>query len=242
MPNNSDNVHEGHRSRLRKRYIAEGGLDSFEDHQILELLLFYSYHARMDTNGIAHKILNAFDGSLVDVFKASPGELMRKCGVSEKVAVQLSLMSDLAEYYIKKTSEVPKFLDTPDDVQKYAKTLFSRTKDNTEVFHIICLGVKQNRNALIKDIVIGKGKTDSVEISMKDVVEKVLESQAVYIILAHNHPNGNLKPSNPDIATTTAIKNFLEPLGIKVLDHIIVCGDDCYSFASHRLCGLKYKN
>lgn len=238
MPN-TENIHEGHRSRLRKRYINEGGIDSFEANQILELLLFYSYHARMDTNGVAHKILNAFNGSLIDVFKASPHELMNKCGLSEKVAVQLSLISDLAEYYIKMTSSAPKYLDTLEKVQNHAKSLFTKPAVSSETFHIICLGA---RKIHLKNINLGTSKADSVEVTMKDVVEKVLMAEAVYIVLTHNHPNEYCKPSNADIATTAAIKNYVEPLGVKVLDHIIVCKDECFSFAAHKLCGMKLKS
>ncbi|MCD7778564.1 MAG: hypothetical protein LUH47_08685 [Clostridiales bacterium] len=234
-------IHAGHRKRVTARYIKEGSLANFADHQILEFLLFYAY-PQGDTNEIAHRILEEFGGSLIALFNASPDEIRRRCGVTESTAALLSLISDLAGYYIKKTNEEPKYLDTPERVQKYAVSRFAGKNACVETFYIICLEMKNKKMALLNDLIIISNSPDSVELSMKEVVEKVLMTKTKYIVLTHNHPGGNLTPSGTDIKTTTTIKNYLEPLGIKVLDHIIVSGNNCYSFAEHRLCNMKYKN
>ena len=82
MPEGKRNPHEGHREKLRQRFILENGFEHFEDHQILELLLFYA-NPRQDTNPTAHALLNEF-GSLKGVLEARPEMLMSVPNVGEK--------------------------------------------------------------------------------------------------------------------------------------------------------------
>jgi DNA repair protein RadC len=84
-----DNLHVGHRERLRKRFLEEG-LDIFEDHQILELLLFHVI-PRGDTNPIAHRLIKRF-GSLSAVLEADPKDVASVEGIGEKAAAFLSMI------------------------------------------------------------------------------------------------------------------------------------------------------
>ncbi len=238
MGKSDDNIHQGHRQRLRDRYIKDGGLKNFEDHQILELLLFYSYHARMDTNEVAHRILNKFNGSLIDLFSASPKEIMRRTGVTEKVAVQLSMVSELVSYYVRKRNEKNTKFDNSDIVEKYVLSLFINCNEPKEIFHLICLDKKR---CLKEDIIMGEGTADQIKISIKEIVHKLLDNEAAYVILAHNHPGGATMPSVADIKTTEVLRDYLGKLGIRMLDHLIVSDNSCFSFAAHRLCKLMYK-
>ena len=89
-------IHDGHRQRLKQRFLEEG-LESFTDIQVLELLLFVSV-PRQDTNPIAHALLDHF-GSLYQVLEAPVEELRKVKGVGEQSALLLSLMNDVARYY-----------------------------------------------------------------------------------------------------------------------------------------------
>lgn len=89
-------IHDGHRQRLKQRFLEEG-LESFTDIQVLELLLFFSV-PRQDTNPIAHALLDHF-GSLYQVLEAPVEELRKVKGVGEQSALLLSLMNDVARYY-----------------------------------------------------------------------------------------------------------------------------------------------
>lgn len=235
------NVHEGHRQRLRQRYIKEG-LQSFGDHEILELMLFYSYHSRMDTNVPAHRLLNAFNGSLVSIFNASVDEIMKKGKVSEKVAVQLSMVSQLVRYYVEKSAETGEILNSARAMERRVISLFSADDRNIETFHMIILTERGSNMIYKKDVVIKRGAGDSIDFTMKEIVEIALGEKAKFVVLAHNHPGGNLRPSAADINTTERIKEYLEPLGIRVIDHIIVCENKSFSFADHRLCNMSYSN
>ena len=77
-----DSIHAGHRERMRERFIHDKGFENFEDHQILELLLFYS-KTRGDTNPLAHELLDQF-GSLKGVLEARPEQLMQVKGIGEQ--------------------------------------------------------------------------------------------------------------------------------------------------------------
>lgn len=91
-------LHEGHRQRVKTRYLAEG-LESFEDHQVLEMLLFYCIPMK-DTNALAHKMIMEY-GLLAGVFEANPIDLCKRCGVSENTAILVSLIPSLASRYLK---------------------------------------------------------------------------------------------------------------------------------------------
>lgn len=92
-----NNLHENHRKRLKERFLEEG-LENFQNHNILELLLFYSV-PRRDTNALAHELIDKF-GSLSAVFDADYDSLLDCKGVSENTAVLLKLIPKLARAYL----------------------------------------------------------------------------------------------------------------------------------------------
>ena len=88
-------IHNGHRQRLKDRFRKEG-LDHFDEHQVLELLLFYCI-PRQDTNPLAHRLMNTF-GSVREVLNADRDVLLRVEGMTENAATLLSLVGDLRRY------------------------------------------------------------------------------------------------------------------------------------------------
>ena len=92
-----DSVQEGHRERLRVRFLAEG-VDSFDDHQVMELLLFQAI-PRADTNPIAHRLMRRF-GTLSAVLEADPKDLASVEGVGDKAAAFLRLIPQIARRYV----------------------------------------------------------------------------------------------------------------------------------------------
>lgn len=89
----SENVHKGHRERMRQRFLVEGA-KGFADHELLELLLYYAV-PRGDVNPLAHRMLAEF-GTLSMLLSADPADISRRCGVKESTAVLLVLQSALA--------------------------------------------------------------------------------------------------------------------------------------------------
>ena len=220
-------MHEGHRKRVKDRFLLEG-LDAFEDHQVLELLLFYCI-PRRDTNELAHRMIKEF-GSLASLFEAEPKDIRKRCGVSENTAILVSLVPSLARRYFKARCREKTKLDTSSKAGDFAISLFvGRTN---EVFFVICLDSQNNVNyaALVQE-----GTLTEAPVYPRLVVEAVLRHKAVNVILAHNHPGGSMQPSRADIEVTRRISSALEPISVKVVDHIIVAGDRYFSFKENGL-------
>lgn len=220
-------LHEGHRQRVKTRYLSEG-LDAFEDHQVLEMLLFFCIPMK-DTNELAHKMIREF-GSLAGLFEADPKDISKRCGVSENTAILISLIPSLARRYFKgKWGDKP-ILNSSSSAGEYMVSLF--TGRIYEAFFVICLDAQNRVNYAA---MVHEGTLNEVSVYPRLIVEVVLRHQANSVILAHNHPGGSLNPSQDDIEVTRKITSALEPLSVKVIDHIIVAGDKYTSFKERKL-------
>jgi DNA repair protein RadC len=219
-----DNIHAGHRERLRKRFL-EDGLDGFEDHQILELLLFHAI-PRGDTNPIAHLLMRRF-GSLSAVLEADPKDIAGVKGIGEKAAVFLSMIPQVTRrYFHDRVVRSKPQLNTSEAVSKYLIPLMAGRPE--EVFYVLCLDTQCR---VVYPALVSEGTIKEAAVFPRQVVEEALRHRAASVILAHNHPGGTTKPSQQDRRLTGLLIQALGPLDIKVLDHIIVAGDQAFSFA-----------
>lgn len=223
----TENLHEGHRQRIKNRFLEEG-LDGFDDHQVLELLLFYCIPMK-DTNELAHKLLTEF-GSLAGLFEASPEEICTRCKVTHNSAVLLSIIPSLSRRYFKgKWGEKP-LINSSSKAGEYAVSLFvGRTY---EAFYLLCLNAQNRVNYAA---LVHEGTINEAPVYPRLIVETALRHQASTVILAHNHPGGTLRPSGADKEVTERIVAALGAISIQVADHLIVAGNDYYSFMEHGL-------
>lgn len=220
-------MHEGHRDRLKNRFLTEG-LDGFEQHQILELLLFYVI-PRRDTNPLAHQLLEKY-GSLASVLEADPKDLASMTGIGNNTALLLSIIPSLARIYFKdKWGEKP-VLNSSSKAGEYAVSLFAGR--NYEVFYVICMDAQNRVNFAA---LVHEGTINEAPVYPRLIVETALRHQANSVILAHNHPGGSLKPSSADIEVTKRISSALGAIAINVVDHIIVAGSGYASFTEKGL-------
>lgn len=217
------NIHVNHRQRMRKRY-RQHGLEGFHDHEVLEILLYHCY-PRQDTNLIAHKILREFK-TLQSLFDASIEVIMERIGCTENVALLLNLMPAIAKRYLKSKWSEKTILSSPEEAGNYAVDLFAG--DDIESFYIFCLGTGHRLNHVA---LIARGTIDEVPIFTRELVRKVIEHNAVSIILAHNHPSGMIRPSLNDDAVTTKIRDALRLIDVIIVDHIVVATDKYFSYA-----------
>lgn len=217
-------THDGHRMRMKKRYLNEG-LDSFEPHEILELLLYYSI-PRRDISDIAHRLIRRF-GSVANVFDADAEALTQVEGVSESSAVLLHMIPQLSRIYHLSKWDRKDSLTSVDTVGQYAVSMYIGKKN--EEFGIICLD--SNRRVHYSGTII-RGTVNQAEAYPRTVVAEVLRHNAVNVILTHNHPGGSIMPSESDKEATRNILNALEAIDVNVLDHIIVSGDRFFSMAA----------
>ncbi len=214
-------IHGGHRHRLKERFLQEG-LDNFEQHQVLELLLFYCI-PRVDTNPIAHALLERF-GSLAQVLEAPASELRKVPGVGDNTATFLSLVNDVGRYYQVNRASRPTILTTVEQCGQYLVPRFHGRRNET-VF-LLCLDAKC-KVLCCKEV--GEGSVNSAAIPIRRVVEMALAANATSVVLAHNHPSGVALPSDEDVCTTKRVAMALNAVEIQLVDHVVVADDDFVS-------------
>lgn len=217
-------MHEGHRKRLRENFL-KNGLDNFQSHNVLEMLLFYTI-PRSDTNETAHRLIDRF-GSLSAVLEAPVEELMKVKGVGERTATFLHLIPEITRVYLKDKQENVKILDTPEKVAAYLLPYFvGKTKENVVV---LCL---DNKCAVKNCSVMAEGSVSMGDINNRNLIELVIRSNATSVVIAHNHPNGVPAPSKEDVETTYMLTSLFKSIDVVLSDHIIVAGGEWCSMAS----------
>lgn len=217
MGENTDpkkNIHAGHRARLKKRFITQGA-DAFEDHMLLELMLFYIIPQK-DTNELAHMLIDKF-GSFSGVFEASVESLCELPGITENGAVLIKLIPEIHRTYMKDKLNNVKTINSTSEAKKFFATEFATSV--SEKFMMLCL---DSKNKILKCSKISEGSITATEVNIRKIAQEAMSVNAVSVILAHNHPGGRAIPSAGDVRMTKAIIAALLPLDIVVWDHIIV--------------------
>ena len=220
-------VHDGHRERMKNK-LLEAGLDAFDDHNVLELLLFYSM-PRKDTNPLAHELLNHF-GSLEAVFEAPADELQKISGIGENTVALIKLIPEVCRRYAIDKNRSDNVLDSAEKAGKFLIPRYLFERD--EVVYIICLDAKC-KVLCCKELF--RGVANSAEISIRKIAELALAKNAASVIISHNHTSGIALPSYEDEVTTKRIKSALSSMGITLSDHIVVADDDFISMAESGL-------
>ena len=222
-PRKDGSIHSGHRQRFRERFIKTG-LDGFEDHEPLELLLYYAI-PRQDVNPLAHNLIDRF-GSFHNVLEAPIEELKRVEGIGENTAVLINLVLALGrKYEISRIKDV-KIIDSTEKAGKYLIPFFRAMRD--EVVYMICLDSKYK---VLNCKMLFEGTVNSANINIRKIVENAIAFNAVSVMLAHNHLSGIKNPSKQDIESTRQISQALDAIDIKLTDHIIITGEDYVSMA-----------
>ena len=215
--------HEGHRQRMKQRFL-KSDLDSFDDLAILEFLLYFAI-PRKDTNPIAHHLLDHY-GSLAAVLEAPVEELRTVEGVTENAAILLTLVPAVARQHMIRRAHFGEPLTTTTKCGEYLVPRFFGERD--EVVWLLCLDAKM---VPIDCRLLFRGSVNAANISIRKVVEVALACNATFVVLAHNHTSGLAAPSREDERTTRRLRAALEALDIPLLDHIIVAGGEFFSMA-----------
>ena len=211
-------IHDGHRARMRKRYLKTG-LKSFAEHEIIELILFGAI-PRGDVNPLAHKLLDEF-GSVSNLLSAPAESIMKVTGAKENVAAAIKLIQDAYRHAQLQYDEKETFPDPEAWVGLFRKAFEGETREH---LYMLCLDRKYCMESL-KDIGTGTGQNAVFEI--KDILKEALFREARYVVIAHNHPNNSLEPSKQDMITTERVRGALNQVDVKLLDHLIIT-DDSY--------------
>lgn len=215
----------GHRKRLRGRFL-QNGLEGFLDYEIIELLLTLGT-PRKDCKQMAKDAIKKF-GGLRAVLDASFTGLQQIKGIGPSNAFGVKLFQAISERYAREQISEKITLDSPKLVANYLQKYIGREKK--EHFVVVLLDVKNN---LIDIENISVGILNSSLVHPREVFNSAIKKHAASVIVAHNHPFGDLTPSDEDKKITENLIKSGKLLGINIIDHIIFSSVDYYSFQNN---------
>ena len=217
------NRNQGHRERLRKRFLISG-ISGFHDYEVLELLLTYVI-VQKDCKQIAKELLEKY-GNLYTLLSQDSEELQKNNYISERVAVYFKVLFSILENLLyRKIDKATTVISSNIQLLNYLQ--HSLANREIEVFKVLFLNTQ---NELLKEEELLKGTIDRSTVYIRELVKKILDYKAKSIIIVHNHPAGSLKPSQSDIMLTSKIKEVLENMDIRLLDHLIISEKGHFSF------------
>lgn len=216
-------MHEGHRARMREKFLRDG-LDGFEPHTVLEILL-YNVIPRRDTNEIAHRLMDVF-GSLAGVFDAPYEELLKIEGIGETAAALLKMVPPLSRRYLEDKYESGGCVA---DIETAGEILLKKFIGRMN--ETIILLLMDSKGKLLFSGMINEGTVNAADVYIRKIVELGVRYNATSAIISHNHPSGIALPSREDLLTTRSVHDALALVGVKLIDHIIVADDDYVSIA-----------
>ncbi len=217
---------EGHRGRLRDRFLDKG-LDGFTDAETLELLLTFGT-PRSDCKAQARELLAVF-GSLPAVLEAPIRQLQQVKGVGPKNSFALHFVQAVARRYLRQRLQGKRYLHSSREVTDYLQHSLRGLKK--EVFMAIFL---DSSHAIIDAEVIAEGTINVNTVYPRELIARAIDLHTAALIIAHNHPSGALEPSPQDLHLTRTLYMVCSWLQIQLLDHLII-GDGYFSFADNGL-------
>lgn len=211
--------------RPREKLLNQGA-NSLSDAELLAIFL------RTGVKGchvvdLARKLLVNF-GSIAGIYRASQRDFCAEYGLGSAKYVQLQACLEMSKRYLAEELQQGKALTSSQATRDY---LIAELRHQTrEVFAVIFL---DNQHQILKFEPLFFGTIDAAAVYPRVVVEQALKYQAAAVILSHNHPSGIAEASLADKQITTRLQQALALIDVRVLDHIIVAGHQCYSFAEN---------
>jgi len=214
----------GHRNRLRERFL-KSGLDGFADYEVIELLLTLAI-PRRDVKKPAKELIARFT-NLRGILDAPIEELASIVGIGRITPAALQIIKAAATLYLQQTAENRQSLEDPESLGVFWRMRIGNYRN--EFFEVAYL---DSANRLLRDGVetLEHGTIDRAAVYPRRVLESALRRGAAGLVLAHNHPNGIVAPSEQDKILTHAIVLAAETVHVKVVDHLIVSAEEMFSF------------
>lgn len=220
MGEKKQNIHKGHREKVRKRYI-ESGFKGVAEHNVLELMLFYGIAVR-DTNPIAHALIDEF-GSFSQVLQASEDELFEVKNMTKTAACFLNMILPLHQRYMQRLYENQEQLTSHNEIFDYMTTHYDLSIDKVYALYF------DFNHSLIKCITLFQGDVEDNEFEIKDLAVAAIQTKAASVVLVHTHFNGLAKPSKKDVALTKAAYKILQNIEVYLENHIIISKSNSFS-------------
>lgn len=227
---NTKNSHFNHRKRIKNKYKIHG-IDIFENHEVLEFVLFYVV-PRKNTNEIAHQLLDKF-GTINGVLEAPMLALQEVDGIGQEAALFIKLLMDIVRIYTEgKKSIQNTYIDRHDLNSRLCAKFIGRKNEASAMILV------DSKNKILYNGIISKGCHNSVDVYLRRIIELIVLYNAAGIVFAHNHPSGIALPSKNDIITAKKLKTAFNTMNVKFIDNIIVVDNDFISFADCHMPGV----
>ena len=213
----------GHRKRLRERYV-NNGYEALQDYEIIELLLTF-VKQRVDTKPLAKNLIKKY-GTIEEILKADLDDLKKINGIGDITGIFLNFIGDIMAYSFKDKFQKQNIsFKNKNQLISYLRNDIGFSKN--EEFKVLFLN---SVNEIIETEILFTGTIDKSAIYPRKILERALHHNARAIVFAHNHPSGNIFPSEKDIELTKEMKEFFKIVDINVLDHIIITKNSHFSF------------
>ncbi len=224
---NDLNSHQGHRRRLREKFI-KGGFSGFLDYEVIELLLTLGT-PRRDCKPQAKEALKRFH-SLRGIMEAPAEELQEIKGIGPHNIFGLRLVQEVSRLFLKEKMMSRPYCHSSKEVFDY---LFHALRDlKKEKFKVLFLDAK---NQILKEKTVFEGTVDSSAVYPREIMKEALRCDSSSLIFVHNHPSGDPEPSASDRVITKELVFAANVMQLKVLDHIIIGNNRYFSFADEGL-------
>lgn len=211
-PPDTDN--DGHRDRLRERFL-KAGAEGIADYELLELILFRAL-PRRDVKPIAKDLLRRF-GSVAEVLTAPASQLAEIKGLGPSAITDFKIVQAAAQQLVRGSVAKGPLLNSWTAVVDYCRVRMAFVE--REEFRVLFL---DKRSALKAEELMGTGTVDHTPVYIREVIKRALELGATALILVHNHPSGDPTPSEADVVLTRQIVALAKAMGIEVHDHLIM--------------------
>ena len=216
----------GHRARLRSRLLEDG--EALLDHEVVEYLLTLAI-PRRDTKPLAKRLIREF-GGLGGLLSADAATLARAGGLSDGAVAALKIAQVAAVRLLRAKASAQPVLASWQALLDYLHA--DMAHHLIERFRVLHLN---SRNMLIRDEVMAEGSIDQASVHIREVIRRAIDLGSASLILVHNHPSGDPRPSRQDIAITRDLIEAGRHLGVSVHDHIVIGAE---GHASLRAMGL----
>lgn len=225
-------LHEGHRERLRARFDKDNEMETFADHEILEMELSLVI-PRRDTNGLAHELIDHF-GSLESVYRASVNELIKIKGMTTGAAYLIAMHMPLMRKTMTYADATLRYytMNSTADAISYAHRFFIGR--NTETFGLFLI---DTRGHVISETIRESSSPSRVAIEVEDIVHRALREGASSVVIAHNHPSGDVSPSSEDLILAKRIYLALDAVNVTLYDSLIFYESKYFSLRSSGILG-----
>lgn len=213
--------------RPRERLLAQGA-DALSDAELIAIILRVGVQG-VNAVAMGRNLLEKF-GTLEKMTQAPLSALLEVKGLKKAKAAQLQAAMEIAKRVASRRiaangDERPRITGT-EQAAEYFKVMLCGLPD--EHFRVLYLN---RRNTVLDDSLVVRGDVAEVAVSLRQIVARALQTSASAVIAAHNHPSGVAEPSEADRLITKDLIAAFRPLGIRVLDHLIIAGDKWYSHA-----------